>query len=181
MPPLRRGLTFLEVTVVVLIIGLLAAIGTPHFARSARTRNARNAAIQLADYVSYVRNVAINEGRSTRLTVDAASDRFISPDVDFPDRSGTRISLPVKEIFDPGLELSATFDSATTLTFDLEGGASVAGNPMIVGVISIRSPEIGFQVLIDGDGGTVTIVEVAGSAGSSEIAPGGAPVDAGGV
>ncbi|MCA9137835.1 MAG: prepilin-type N-terminal cleavage/methylation domain-containing protein [Planctomycetales bacterium] len=177
----RRGLTFLEVTVVVLIIGVLAAVGTPHFARSVRTRNARNAAIRLADYVNYVRSVAINEGRSTQLSVDGATDRFTSPDVDFPDQPGKRISLSIKEDFDVALELSASFDSASTLTFDLEGGASVAGNPLGVGVISVGSRDIVFQILVDSNQGVVSITETAATPVSNPSDSGNGSIDAGGV
>ena len=148
---------------VVLIVGLLAAIGTPRYVQSTRSRAARNAVIQLAGYVDYVRNTAINEGRSARLTVDADEDRFFSPDVDFPDQIGTPISVSLKEQYDASLELDASFDSATTLTFDLEGMPTVAGNVLSNGVIVVWSQGVGFRILIRPGLGTATIQAVAES------------------
>lgn len=160
----RRGFTFLELTIVVLIVGLLTAIGAPRFSRSLRTRNVRNAAIQLAAYVDYVRQTAINEGRSASLSVSTSEDRFTSPDVDFPDQVGVPISVPLKEMFDVSIELNASFDSGRALTFDLEGMPTVAGAPLINGVIQIRSPEIGYRIRINSGTGMVTIEEVSGAA-----------------
>lgn len=154
----RRGVTFLEITLVVLFIGILAAVGTPYFAKATRTQNTRNAAIQLADYVGYVRRVAINEGRSTSIVIDPATDTFYSPDVDFPDRIGTPISVPIKTNHDPGLELTASFDSSLTLQFDLEGSPMANGVALSDGWIVIGSADSRQRIVIDSGIGTTTIV-----------------------
>lgn len=155
----RRGLSFLEVTVVILVIGLLAAIATPQYARFARKRSVRNAAIEMAGYVDYIRDVAINEGRSTSLSIDAATDRFSSPDVDFPDRIGTLISLPLKQRFDASLELSGAFDATNSMSFNLEGTPFATGTPLTTGVIAITSHDVRYEIRVAAGQGNVTIVE----------------------
>ncbi|QEF96321.1 hypothetical protein Mal15_03480 [Stieleria maiorica] len=160
MRPRRRGLTFFELTVVMMIMAVLAAVAVSHFARSLQARNARHAAIQLADYVDYIRNTAINEGRSTSLSIDPAGDRFWSTDVDFPDQVGVPISVLVKDRFDDRLEITASFDSATTLTFNLEGTPTVGGTPLVNGVISIDTREVAYEIRIGAGPGRASIVEV---------------------
>ena len=163
---LRQGVSFLEVTLVVLFIGILAAVGTPYFARAVQTSHARNASIQIADYVDYIRDVAINEGRKTSLVVDPTSDIFASPDVDFPDQTGTRISIAVKEAYDPTLELTAAFDASLKLEFDLEGSALANGVPLNNGSINIRSGNSTWSIQIDGGTGQTTIVTGAATGSS---------------
>ena len=155
----RPGVTFLEVTLVVLFIGILAAVGTPYFARATRVRNTRNAALQIADYVGYIRTVAINEGRTTSLSVDPNTDTFSSPDVDFPSQIGTRISVAVKDQHDPNLELTASFDSSLTLQFDLEGTVLANGVPLTSGTIVVQSAEATQTIVIQAGTGATSIVD----------------------
>ena len=154
---LRRGMSFFEISIVVLIVGILAAIVTPQFARSTRFQNTRNASVQLANYINYVREVAINEGRSTSIVVDADGDLFYSPDVSFPDRVGTAIWVPVKSLYDGSLEITGTFDGETTLSFDLEGVPSVGGSPLVSGVIRIASQDVIYDIMVDGGTGLPTV------------------------
>ncbi len=143
-----------------MIMAALAAVAVPHFAQTLQARNARHAAIQLADYVDYIRNTAINEGRSASLSVDPNSDRFWSVDVDFPDQPGVPISVLVKDRFEDRLEITASFDDATTLTFDLEGTPTVGGTPLGDGVIVIDAIAVAYEVRIGTGPGRASIVEV---------------------
>ncbi|QDV47857.1 Type II transport protein GspH [Stieleria neptunia] len=153
-------MTFVELTVVVTIMGLLAVVGVPRFARALHARKARHAAIQLASYVDYVRNTAINEGRSVTLSVDATGDRFWSPDVDFPDQVGVPLSVLIKDRFDDGLEIKASFDSATSVTFDLEGTPHVGGTPLGDGVIVIGTRAVAYEIRFGAGPGNAAITEV---------------------
>ena len=157
MPSIRRGVSFLEVTIVILIVGLLAAVGTPHFSRAGRMRAVRNAAIELTGYVDYVRSVSVNEGRSVELAIDADKDLFYSPDVDFPDRIGTPISVLLKERFDPSIEIKASFDGSSSMAFDFEGNPNVGGTPMTSGVINILSYGEGYQIVLSTGHASATI------------------------
>nr|WP_161501599.1 GspH/FimT family pseudopilin [Rhodopirellula sp. SM50] len=160
MHPSRRGMTFVELTVVVTIMGLLAVLGVPRFATALHARNTRHAAIQLASYVDYVRNTAINEGRSTTFSVDATGDRFWSPDVDFPDQAGVPLSVLIKDRFDASLEIKASFDSATSVSFDLEGTPNVGGTPLSNGVITIGTRAVVYEIRIAVGPGSAAITEV---------------------
>ncbi|MEO1524196.1 MAG: GspH/FimT family pseudopilin [Planctomycetota bacterium] len=171
----RQGVSFLEVTLVVMFIGILAAVGTPYFAKAARVRATRNAAFQIADYIRYARSVAINEGRLITVTIDPDSDTFLCPDVDFPDRIGTVLSVPIKQVHNPGLELTASFDSAFSFQFDFEGSVLANGVPMNSGTITVWSPDAAQTIVIDTGTGTTTIAN--GSIGSSTTTNGSADSD----
>lgn len=164
-PLVRRGVSYLELVIVLLIIGLLAAVGTPRFATTLRVRNARHAAIQLTDYVNFVRVTAMSQGRATSLSVDPAVDRFFSDDVEFPDRPGTLISLLLKQTHDDAIELSADFDDANVLTFDLEGMPYVGANRLSSGVIEIEVSTVRYRITIDPGTGVATVQEVAVGSG----------------
>ena len=107
----RHALSLIELTIVILILGILAAVATPRLADSVRGSRLRAAANQIASHVDYIRRVAINEGRTTTLQVGSGTDRYRSTDVEFPDQVGQLILVPVKRVFDSTFELSADFDS----------------------------------------------------------------------
>lgn len=165
---LRSGMTFFEVSLVVLVIGILTAIGTPHFARSTRANNARNASTQIADYVNYVRETAINEGRETEIVIDETNDRFSSSNVDFPSRPGSNISVPLKATFDQSIEVTGSFDGQTTLRFDLEGVPNVNGSPLLDGWIRVESPGFVYAIRVNAGTGLSSVSQIADETNTTE-------------
>lgn len=155
----RSAMTLLEVTIVLLVVGLLSAVAAPKFSAAVRGSQVRAAAIQLGGHVSYLRRVAINEGRNSTLAISEANDLYSSADVDFPERIGTKILVRLKEAFDSSLELTADFDGAKFMTFDLEGVPHVGITPMISGTIKISSPGVeSYHIVIAAGTGYVTVV-----------------------
>ncbi len=175
--PCRHALTLMEMTIVVLILGILAAVAAPRFGDSVRGSRLRAAANQIASHVDYIRRVAINEGRSTTLIVNSTTDRYRSPDVDFPDQVGELILVAVKSTFDTELELYADFDSHSSMTFDFEGIPRVAGSAMQSGMISIGYDNHAYDIVIAPGLGTTTVVRRVVVDGTSTASPsaGGTP------
>lgn len=167
----RRGMSFLEISITVLIIGVLAAVSVPRYADSTRAQQAKNAAIQIANYVNYVREVALNEGRSTSIVVDAEGDRFYSSNVNFPARLNTPISIPVKALYDASIELTGDFDGSDALGFDLEGAPTVAGLPLTSGVLRVSSGDLIYEIQVHGGTGLPTLALAAAlpDAGSGDV------------
>ena len=159
--PLRRGgFSYLEVAAVVMIVGIMAAIAAPQYARSARHRNTRNAAILIADQLHFIRSVAVNEGRTTTAVVNQQTDVFESPSVDFADRKGTSIRVAVKSDFDSSLELSASFDDQPYVQFDYEGNLLVGGIPMTAGSIVVASTDVAYEIVVESGTGITSIGQV---------------------
>lgn len=150
-------MSLIELTIVILILGILSAVAAPRLGDSVRGSRLRAAANQIASHVDYIRQVAINEGRSTELVVDSVTDRYISTDVDFPENRGTQIDVGVQRRFDSAFELSADFDSHQSMTFDFEGIPRVAGTAMQSGMISIGYGDHAFDIFISPGIGTTTV------------------------
>jgi prepilin-type N-terminal cleavage/methylation domain-containing protein len=135
----RRAVTLLELTIVILVVGILAAVGVPRFNDSVRGAMLQSAALQMAAHIELIRNTAINEGRMTTLVCDHSVHSYSSPDVDFAERLGTQIFVSLPQTYDAGFTLAANFDSQQQLTFDFEGVPYVGDSPLVEGQIVLRS------------------------------------------
>lgn len=164
----RRALTLLELAIVILILGILAAMGVPRFNESVRGAMLQSAALQMAAQIDLIRNTAINEGRTTTLLCDHSTHSYSSPDVDFAERLGTRIFVSLPQTYDPGFTLAANFDSQQQLTFDYEGIPHVGNAPLETGQVILSSGRDEYWIQIaTGTGRTsVTRSVVDGSSGA---------------
>jgi Tfp pilus assembly protein FimT len=161
----------MEVTIAIMILGILAAVAVPRFGDSVRGSRLRAAANQIASHVDYIRQVAINQGRTATLLIVEGTDRYQSTDVEFPDKIGRLIDVPVKTAFDSTFELSADFDSHHQLTFDFEGVPRVPGGAMQSGVISIGYDDQNYEIVITPGLGTTTVARRAVLGGTAGVLP----------
>ncbi len=151
----------IELTIVILILGIMAAIAAPRFADTVRATKLHAAANQLAAHIDYIRSVAVNEARTTTLLCDNSLHSYGSDEVDFPERRGERLYVLMREVYDPQFVLTANFDSKTTLSFDFEGVPKVGTTPLVSGTITIGLGNEKFQVLIAAGTGETTVSRVA--------------------
>lgn len=163
MAGLRRALTLIELTIVILIIGITAAIATPRLAETMRAVRLEAAAIDLATHIDYVRSIAINQSRTTSLVCDNQIQVYRSPDVDFPQRPGEPLHVSLRDAYDPAFRLQANFNGQSTLSFDFEGTPMVAGDELESGFVTLRYGGDAFRVVIASGTGETTIQRVSGS------------------
>src|SRR5712692_7962131 len=71
---MRKGFTFIEILMVMIIIGVIAAFGIPRLRNSLEKQNVRSAKALLATLVATARGVAVSRGcpATLNLTLDSA-------------------------------------------------------------------------------------------------------------
>jgi type II secretory pathway pseudopilin PulG len=157
MNPRRPAMSLFELTIVILVMGLLAAVTAPRLADSLRSAKLESAARKLVSHVDYIRAVAVNEGRTTTLVCNNTDQSYACENVDFPDRFGVPINVSLGEEYDPTMMLDADFDSGTSLSFDLEGTPRVGASPLRDGRIVIRSGNESYTVVVAAGSGETSL------------------------
>lgn len=163
----RSAISLIEVTLVILVIGILAAVATPRFSDAVRVMRLEAAARQMAAHIDYIRSVAINEGRTTELACDNQLHAYVG-DVDSPELAGQPLSVSITQDFDSTFSMTADFDDATTLRFDFEGIPHVSSTPMTLGIIELASGNDRFAVSIAAGTGATSVQRLPAGDGNSE-------------
>jgi Tfp pilus assembly protein FimT len=140
-----------ELTIVVLIIGIFAAVGAPKYADSTALFRAEAAAKRIAADLKYARQAAMDQGVSKQVTFAVSSDSYSMPDVPDPDRSALAYVV----------DLSRTAYPASIVTVDFSGTAAVTfdryGQPDSTGYVTVESSTYQYHVDVDGVTGDVTV------------------------
>ncbi len=153
----RCAMSLIEVTLVVLVMGVLAAVAAPRFANSLRAMKLQAAAKQLAAHIDWIRAAAVNEGRTTTLACDNLGHSYASPNVDFSDRVGELLQVSLAHDFDAAFTLLADFDSHATLSFDFEGVPHANGLPLEQGRITLSSGSEQYTVIVSAGSGATEV------------------------
>ena len=153
----RNGLSMIELVLVVMLVGLFAAVATPRFAESLRVTRLETAAHQLAAHIGYLRSVAINQGRTVTLICDNEAGTYQCDSVDFAERIGDPLFVSLSDEYDHSFELLANFDLKSTLSFDFEGTPHVGSTPLSDGRVTLRSGNHRFDVTIASGTGITTV------------------------
>ncbi len=156
-PRRHRALTMVDVTIVILILGLMAALAAPRFTDSIRRTKLQVAARQTAAHIDYIRRVAVNEARTTTFHCSNTSHRYGSGEVDFPERHGELIYISIRDEYDPAFTLTADFDSNTSLSFNFEGVPYVGSTPLADGSLVLAFDGTAFEIEITPGTGATTV------------------------
>ena len=144
----RRAMSLLEVTIVILILGLLSAVAAPRFSATLHSMELQAATQQLVAHLRYARQVAMNQGRTTTIQFDTVAATYSSDSVDAPHLRGTKLFVDLGTEFDGALSLTADFDSSTALSFNFEGVPYVGDTPMVLGQILLSSGDAQHEIEI---------------------------------
>ena len=79
-PHRRRGFTLMELMVVIIIMGLMAAMAGPRMMRWLQTIGQKGAANQLVSDLVYARAQAVRHGQTVSLRIDAAARYRVTVD-----------------------------------------------------------------------------------------------------
>jgi type II secretory pathway pseudopilin PulG len=105
--PVRRGITFIEIMIVLVITGLIAVTTLPKLFAMFRQQSTIAAADRFVRVHELARSSALRYGRTSQLHIDATGLRFF---VDV-DTSGTGIRDtigPIRSVSDLGVAMSST-------------------------------------------------------------------------
>lgn len=147
----RAGLSYLDMVVTVLIVGVLAGMTTPRFATSLQGHRAQAAAFRLRADLAQARQQAIS--RSTSLTVQF-SPRMMSYSIDGSqhlDRPGEKHVVFLADEPYHATQLSLSWGTPPTVQFDLHG------RPNHGGTITVHSGSARRTILIDPETGEASV------------------------
>lgn len=117
----RRGFTFVEMMTVIILLGIITALGIPRLRGSLQKQNVRSARAAISTMVATTRSVAVQRGCSATLNINVDSAWVTACGVNPPAASvqvGTKKF--VASIY--GVTLSS---SSPTLVFDPRGISTV--------------------------------------------------------
>lgn len=122
----RRGLTVIELLMVVSVFGIVSAIGGPKVTAAMQRRTTASVADQFVLTHSLTKSTALRYGRVAQLHIDAPSKRFWI-DVDTSANGlGQRATIAdVRDLSGSGVQITST---RTLLCFDARGIASTLGS-----------------------------------------------------
>ena len=133
----RRAVTFIDVAIVVMIIGLTAAISMPRVASVQRKNNLRNAAMMLAEHLRLARETAIARATPVNFVFNPTLATYESLQTLDPERPGETLRIDLRQRINSTISLTATFNGASTLVFGIDGLPRAAGQPVTSSSISI--------------------------------------------
>ncbi|MCA9261133.1 MAG: type II secretion system protein [Planctomycetales bacterium] len=124
-----RGYTFIEVAIVLLILGILATAATPRYLHALAERRAQMAVARLAANIRYAQRQAQNTSVPITLTFDLAANRYTAVGLPDPERPGKDLTV---EFAHEHVELTqADFAGTQQTVLDIYGQATPAGSATI--------------------------------------------------
>ena len=165
----RQALTFIDSMIVVMIIGLLAAISMPRVASVQRKNYLRNAAMTLAEHLRLGRETAIAGAIPITFSFSPSLAVYEATQLQDPEHPGETLRVDLRQRINPSITLTASFNGASSLDFGVDGLPRVAGQPVTSSTIIIADGTVSETVRLLHGWGTASLQTAA--AGS----PGGTP------
>lgn len=146
---MRRGFTLLELTMVMVVVAIVAAVAIPRQATALHSRRASVAAQRIVADLEYARAQAITGSASQSLVFSTDAEQYSLPGVSFLSEGAYAV-----ELWDAPFHcdlVSVDFGGGLTLTFDGYGLPDNAGFVIVASGSSQR------RVDVDGSSGRGTI------------------------
>ena len=93
----RSGFTFIELTVTLLVIGILTAVAAPSYIASLASYRATSAARRIVSDLRYARAMAQTNSQSRTVDFDPLKEEYELGNIDDLDHSGARYIVELSE------------------------------------------------------------------------------------
>lgn len=147
----RRGFTLVDLTITVLIMGLVAATASPKFAALLTSYTAEAAARRVAADLNYAASAAAQTSQSVTVTFDVSGDSYSVAGVDSPDHPGAAWVVSLTTGGTNVDLVSADFAASQTVTFN------AYGRPNNPGSIILSSGSDSATIVVDAATGRATL------------------------
>lgn len=146
-----KGFTYVELVIVVLIMGICAAAATPRFAEALSRHCAHSAALRIQADLAYARGCAIARSQSITVVFSTVDHTCTIPGLKSLDRPTETYSVSLAHAPYQAAIASAVFGGDSQVIFDLHG------LPDGGGVVTVQSGSQQQTVTLSADSGKATV------------------------
>jgi type IV fimbrial biogenesis protein FimT len=147
----RRGFTLVDLTITVLIMGVVAATASPRFAALLTSYTAEAAARRVAADLNYAASAAAQTSQSVTVTFNVSGDSYSVVGVDSPDHPGSAWAVSLTNGGYNVDLVSVDFAATQTVTFN------AYGRPNNPGSIILSSGSDSATIVVDAATGRATV------------------------
>jgi prepilin-type N-terminal cleavage/methylation domain-containing protein len=145
----RHGFTLIELTIVIMTIGILAAAAAPKYRDSLVYYRLDAAARRIGNDLRYARQYARKSCKVQSLSFSVASDNYTTTTVQDMNRRGTGFTVNLATEYSVDV-ITADFGGSPTLQFD------IFGRPNQAGTVVIQSNSTQLTITLDSAGQVTT-------------------------
>ena len=154
----RAGFTLIDLTITILILGIVASVAVPRFSQSLNIVRADAAARHIAADLNYARHRAQVSSRPNAVNFSTSPAGYAMPTTPHLNRSGTSYAVNFSDLGLP-VQLAANIQGTSSVTYNAFG-LPTAGSPLVPmtsGSITVTSGAASKTVVINPQTGRASV------------------------